>query len=47
MSSVTDDDNCLQNDKVTCRNHKDKDNVICVAILSGSKFDFAFDDIDR
>ena len=55
MLSVTDDDNCSQNDEVY-RSHKDKDNVICVYCLDQSfcnkmlpkvRFDFAFDTIDR
>ena len=55
MLSITDDDNCSQNDEVY-RSHKDKDNVICEYIvwikvcdkmLPKIRFDFTFDDIDR
>ena len=50
MLNVTGYDNCLWNDEMY-RNHKGKDNVICVYCLNQSlpkvRFNFAFDDIDR
>ena len=34
--NVTGGDHCLKNDEY--RSHKDKDNVVCVYYVSGSKF---------